>query len=203
MQIKRTVCGIGYLGDGQFIATDGKKATKCYEMWRGMLRRCYKPNSQKDKENYKNCYVCDEWHNYQNFAKWYSENIYEFNQEKMDLDKDLLIKDNKIYSPQTCLILPHNINSLLCKIKGSRGNLPLGVSQLKKNSYVVHCSTKFMNLTGNSTGYIGHFNNVNDAFQTYKEYKEKLVKYIADKYKNDLPIKVYNALYEYEVNIND
>ena len=60
-----------------------------------------------------------------------------------------------------------------------------------------------MNLTGNSTGYIGHFNNVNDAFQAYKEYKEKLVKYIADKYKNDLPIKVYNALYGYEVNIND
>ena len=203
MDIKRTVCNIGYLGNGDYIATDGKKATKCYEMWRGMLRRCYKPSSEKDKLNYKNCIVCEQWHNFQIFAKWYYENIYDFHNEKMDLDKDLLVKNNKIYSPQTCLILPHSINSLLCKSRKSRGNLPLGVTKLKNKSFVAHCSTKFKNLTNNSTGYLGHFDNKQDAFKMYKKYKEYLVKYIADEYKDELPKKVYCAMYKYTVNIDD
>ena len=47
-------------------------------------------------KNYLDVTVCEEWHNFQNFAKWFYENYYEISGEKMRLDKDILIKGNKM-----------------------------------------------------------------------------------------------------------
>lgn len=66
-----TVCGVGYLGDGPFYSRreDGTPITPEYNDWYAMLTRCYSEKYHKIQPTYKNCDVCHEWHNFQNFAK--------------------------------------------------------------------------------------------------------------------------------------
>lgn len=108
----RSVYGIGYIGEGNFKACKNKERNNYYGIWSDMLRRCYSEKYRDKKPSYVGCTVCEEWHNFQNFAKWYEENYYEFEDEIMQLDKDILVKGNRVYSPKTCLILPNSINSI-------------------------------------------------------------------------------------------
>ena len=181
-----TVCNKGYIGD---IKISNKK---CYRTWVIMVHRCYDKNAQKIHSTYKDCSVCDEWLCYANFEKWYKENYYEIPNEKMCLDKDILVKYNKIYSPTTCLFVPNTINVIFQNIKNDKNFL--GVRYFKeRKAYVVYCSNK------GKTIYLGLFKTEKEAFLEYKKYKENYIKQIADEYKNKIPINVYNALINYTV----
>ena len=110
------IYGFGFIGVGDYKSVDENgKPTKCYDTWKHMHERCYDPKYQEKKPTYKNCKVCKEWNNYQEFAKWDNENYYEVGDERMALDKDILCKGNKIYSPETCVYVPQSINSLFVK----------------------------------------------------------------------------------------
>lgn len=50
---------------------------------------------------------------------------------------------------------------------------------------------------------MGTFRNEEDAFNAYKLEKEKHIKQLADYYKDTLETNVYNALYNYKVEITD
>jgi hypothetical protein len=114
---KGKICGVGYLGEGEYKSRENGSKTRAYSMWYSMIRRCYSYRNEtgKGESSYYNCEVCEEWHNFQNFAKWFNENYYEVHGELMTLDKDILVHNNKIYSPQTCLIVPNSINCLFIK----------------------------------------------------------------------------------------
>lgn len=84
-------------------------SNKCYCTWFNMMKRCYDPNS-RDYEMYKDCEVCQEWHNFQNFAEWWDKEYYEIPNANMSLDKDILEKGNRLYSPETCCIVPLDLN---------------------------------------------------------------------------------------------
>ena len=84
--------------------------TKCYCTWFNMMKRCYDPNS-RDYEMYKDCEVMRKWHNYQAFAEWWDKEYYEIPNTVMSLDKDILKKGNRLYSPRTCCIVPLDLNS--------------------------------------------------------------------------------------------
>jgi len=98
--IKASVYGVGFIGVGIHIATVNGKMTLPYSRWRGMLSRCYSDLYQSKKPTYKGCYVCDEWHNYQNFADWFDVNYI----KGFELDKDKL-GNGKLYSPKTCCFI--------------------------------------------------------------------------------------------------
>lgn len=121
----------------------------------------------------------------------------------MCLDKDILIKNNKIYSPNTCIFVPQRINNLFTKTNKNRGNLPIGVSYyLNYNQYTATCSIiKENERKGHKT--LGYFNTIEEAFNAYKNFKEKYIKQIANEYKDYIPIKLYNALLNYQVEITD
>ena len=123
----KTVYNVGYLGEGKYKTRDKKGHTRTYITWQSMLRRCYDAYYINRENSYIDCFVCDEWLNFQNFAKWYEENYYECNNERMELDKDILIKGNKIYSPTTCIFVPQRINRLFTKSNKNRGEYPIGV----------------------------------------------------------------------------
>ena len=164
-----------------------------------MIERCYNPYELNKKPTYIDCYVCEEWHNFQNFAEWYYKNIYNCNNERMHLDKDILIKGNKIYSPKTCCIVPQRINVMFTKRQNCRGKYPIGVKWHKRDKiFEVCCYDKNCNRQ-----YLGRFDNEIDAFTCYKNYKEKVIKQVADEYKELIPKELYEALYKYEVEIND
>ena len=92
------VCGIGFSGEGEYSGIKDKAAYKC---WESMLYRCYDVITLKASANYEGCTVCTEWHNFQTFAKWY----YKFFKTGYQLDKDKLVRGNKLYSPKTCCFI--------------------------------------------------------------------------------------------------
>ena len=196
-----SVFGVGYYGIGKYKSRGkDKKKTNAYKYWINMLMRCYDPYTINKRLTYIDCYVCDEWLCFQNFAEWYYKNYYECNNEKMCLDKDILFKGNKIYSPENCIFVPHRINLLFTKSDAGRGEYPIGVSPHKASGkLVVQCNTL------EKQEHLGYFplNRPFQAFYTYKQFKEKYIKQIADEYKELIPKKVYDALYKYKVEIND
>ena len=192
-----TIYGVGCIGVGKFKSRDENgKHTKCYEVWLSMLRRCYDPNTHKKQPTYKGCIVCEEWHNFQVFAQWFYEHYYELENERMTLDKDILCKGNKVYSPETCVFTPNFINVLFTKCNKTRGNLPIGVSK-KGDKFQAHLNKD------NRKIHLGMFNTPEEAFQTYKKAKEQYIKELAEKYKSQIPYELYEALMNYEVNIDD
>lgn len=108
-----SVLGVGYLGIGTHKASENRKPTKVYKTWVGMMQRCYSERERWNNRSYKDCTVCDEWHNFQNFAEWMESQNY----EGMELDKDTLLSGNKIYSPDYCCFIPKakNVAAALAK----------------------------------------------------------------------------------------
>ena len=190
--------GVGYIGEGKYKMSEGCIKTKAYNTWRAMIERCYNKNKH-DRPTYDECTVCNEWHNFQNFAEWHEENYYEIDNEKMCLDKDIMIKNNKIYSPETCIFVPNRINVLFTKRQNKRGKTFIGLSMYGKDKkFRVSCQNencKHINL--------GSYNTQEEAFAVYKQFKENVIKQVADEYKDLIPEKLYNAMYEYEVEIED
>ncbi len=195
---ERRVFGVGYLGDGKYKVKENGKTTKCYKTWHSMLERCYDDNFKEKYPTYKECTIYNKWLNFQNFAEWFEDNYYEVPGEVMCLDKDILVKGNKIYSPKTCVFVSNEINLLFTKSNKSRGDLPIGVSYHKRdNVYISQCGF------GDKPKYLGSFNNPEEAFNAYKTAKENYIKDVADKYKEYIPKKLYCAMYNYEIEIDD
>lgn len=103
---------IGFLGEGIHSSRIDNKDSKCYKTWKNMLMRCYDEKYYTIHTTYKDCKVCNEWLCFQNFAEWYYEHYYEIEGQSIQLDKDILFKGNKVYSPQTCIFVPQRINCL-------------------------------------------------------------------------------------------
>lgn len=193
-----TLYGVGYLGDCKFkVGSRGSKEPS-YESWHAMITRCYSKKTQERQKTYKDCEVCEEWHNYSNFKKWYDENYYNIDGCKMCLDKDIFSKGNKIYSPENCVFVPSRINLLFVKNNKNRGDLPIGVKRSKNGRYVSACLNN-----ESKVQYLGTFDDVETAFDTYKQFKELTIKQVADEYKNKIPQRLYDALYNYKVEITD
>lgn len=190
------VYGVGYSGKGKYKVSENGKHTKCYKTWYHMLERCYDPKYIQKHPSYKGCKVSDEWHNFQLFSEWYYENYYKIEGQRMDLDKDILCKGNKIYSPDTCVFVPQAINKLFTKNDKCRGDLPIGVYYSNKK-YNAQCNTN------ETQKYLGRYDTKEEAFQVYKQYKERYIKEVAKEYKDKIPSKLYEGMMKYKVEIND
>jgi hypothetical protein len=197
----KTICDVACTGDGRWKISENNKLFKEYKTWHNMIGRCYVPKWTARQNSYKGCTVCEEWHNYQSFRDWWEDNYYDIGTERMDLDKDILHKGNKEYSPSTCIFVPHRINLLLINRKLNRGDCPLGVHEIKKGSNTYTVSTTDKN--GNPVKLGSAFYDENEAFKVYKKYREQVIKEVADEYKDRIPTELYKALYRYEIDIND
>ena len=194
----KTVWNIGYIGEGKYNCID---YSDIYKKWNTMLKRCYDPYYLNKRPTYRDCIVCEEWHNFQNFAKWYEENYYEIFGEKMELDKDILIKNCKIYSPQTCVFVPNKINILFAS-GDSKKTLPIGVFP-NKLKFQARCRIYDYKRNKSASMYLGNFSTPEEAFLIYKNFKENHIKEVANMYKRLIPIKLYEAMYKYKIEIND
>lgn len=170
------------------------KRTIAWRKWMSMLTRCYGVDNFGDRPTYKECTVCDEWLVFSNFKAWFDKNY----RNGYCLDKDILFRGNKIYSPDTCSFVPHKINTLILDRGSDRGVYPVGVGK-QGNKFQVG-----MNIDGKRK-YIGLYNTVEEAFDAYKQAKECHIKEVATEYYNDGKIskQVYEALMRWEVRITD
>ena len=199
---ERRYFGVGYIGEGKYKVWENGKNTKCYKTWHNMLNRCYDEKFHEKYPTYIGCEVDKNWHNFQNFAEWYYNNYYEIEGGKMCLDKDILYKHNKVYSPKTCIFVPQTINSLFVKRDNNRGESVIGTS-LKNGKYQVNCSLINPETGKSKQEYFGYYDSQEKAFEIYKYYKEKNIKQVADYYKDKIPEKLYDGMYSYKVEIDD
>lgn len=180
--------GIGFLGEGKYMSKINKKPSKCYTVWRSMFDRCYSNYYQKNQPTYIGCTIVEEWHNFQNFGEWFEKNYV----DGWHLDKDIICKDCKIYSPDTCAFVPVEINNLFTNIKNVKNNSFTGVQKSYSKYRVDIRKNKVVK-------YLGTFNTPEEAFQAYKTAKESHIKEVANKWKDLIDFRIYKAMYEYKV----
>lgn len=191
-----TVHGVGYIGFGKYNSTEHWLARNYFS---NMIGRCYLESELQKAPRYRESYVIDSWLNFQNFAEWY------YNQKGADLpgyqlDKDILIKGSKIYSPETCCLVPQEINKLFTKREAKRGIYPIGVSEFSEGVYRAGVSNKILS----NKSWSGPLRStVEQAFADYKQKKEQVIKDVAELYRDKIDTKVYDALTNYTVDIND
>lgn len=163
-----------------------------HQVWKEMLRRCYNEKRQLRDPSYIGCSVDSRWHNYQNFAEWYEG--HEYRGMEYQLDKDILVVGNKVYSPEACCLVPNEINSILTSCSRARGALPQGVCWDKDK-----CRYKAqMNMNGRYK-YLGLFKCVDEASKVYKTTKEAYVKERALHWRDRIAPEVFEALMAWEL----
>lgn len=188
----RSVEGVGYLGVGRFKGYVNGKVTEEYSTWRTMLTRCHNEEFLSKHPTYLNCTVHEEWYNFQNFAYWYTRED-EYGRGYC-LDKDILVKGNKHYSPTTCCLVPSCINSFFSDSEKSSksGGLPRGVKVLKSGKFSVRISINGKHRV------IGQFNTVEEASDAYKRAKGIRAKELALDNKSNIRYKTFLAIMNWE-----
>ena len=169
----KLVAGVGY-NDGTYPSVKVKE----HALWRSMLARCYKEENLIKKPAYRGCSV--------------------FNTKGWSLDKDLLFKGNKSYSEDTCVFVPIEINNVIVKADSQRGDYPIGVFYDKERKKFQARMWVY-----NKPKFLGRYETVDEAFQTYKTNKEKHIKGMAETWKDVIDFRAYEALVNYKVEITD
>ena len=199
---ERTSYEVGYLGEGDYKTRENGKHTRVYDTWHSMLTRCYSDKYHKKQPTYIGCNVSKEFHNFQNFGCWDEENYYTVEGQRMELDKDILVKHNKIYSPETCIYVPQTINKLFVKSDKTRGKSVIGTTPFN-DKYMVQCGIINPETGKSKNEYLGLYDTEQEAFEVYKYHKERNIRQVADYFKNEIPKRLYDGLYRYEVDITD
>lgn len=198
-----SVYNVGYLGL-DFYNYKGIGKLKEYMLWRNMLKRCYHESLTNNRNEYTKITVCEEWHNFSNFYKWYQNNYYTVDNETMSLDKDILNKNTYQYSPENCIFVPMRINVTFEKLnkekcKNRSKDTPIGVQWIKADKiYGASCRV------GNGKAiWLGRSKDATECFNRYKECKENHLKQLANEYKDKIPKNLYDAVYNYKIEITD
>lgn len=196
------VYGLGFNDNSIKARATNSRMTSEYRVWTDMLRRCTDEILIK-RPTYLGCEVSENFKIFTFFHKWCNEQI-GFNSKDDDdrnwhLDKDLLVKGNKIYSEDTCVFIPNKLNGILLNGKSQRGDLPRGVCWYEQGN----CYRAQAHDINSKKKHIGYYKTVNEAFIAYKFYKENVVKQVAEQYKSQIDPRAYKALIEYEVHITD
>lgn len=188
-RLKKKICGVGINDFDASIKINGVHIAS-YDCWRNMIVRCYDSKEQQRHPSYIGCRVCEDWLYFSNFKEWFDKNY----RKGYELDKDILSKDCKYYSPQTCLFVPKYINSLFRT--RNDGQYGMGVHYEKTtNKYFAVVSIE------GKTKYGKVYSDKEDAYQEYKELKYAEIKRVAAKAleKGDIDNRVFNALLNYKI----
>lgn len=103
----KLVCGIG-VNDRAGEISKSTLTSYIYSRWRSMLYRCYSGKCP----GYEGVTVCEEWLTFSNFEKWMKEQMKYIDLSDRQLDKDVLVPGNKVYSRKTCHFVPRRVNCM-------------------------------------------------------------------------------------------
>jgi hypothetical protein len=188
----KTIYGHGYIGVGAHKLSFNGRDTKVYKLWASVICRTYHEYSLSKYPTYRDCTVCDAWLCFQTFAEWYESN--KFSGLGYSLDKDILSEGEKVYSPETCVFIPQEINTLFLTNSYRCGYLPIGVTQRGKNGrYRALVSKKGVRVD------LGNYETPQEASAAYVIGKEAYVKEVAIKWKGKIDNRVFNKLMNWKV----
>lgn len=179
--------GIGYIGAGPYTSRNSPKARNA---WFNMLARCYGDDAHVKSPSYCGVTVCPEWHNFQSFAKWFNDN-YPSSGGEYQLDKDLKVLNNKIYSPDTCLMVKPEVNAFLTDRCSLRGANPIGVHvDTESGKY----ASQITNQITKKKEHLGYFADQGSAHNAWRKAKSSLALNLASMQDN---IEVRDGLIRY------
>ncbi|QVG64031.1 HNH homing endonuclease/ putative DNA-binding protein [Acinetobacter phage Mithridates] len=197
----KLVYGVGINDFDTPVVIQGK-AIHSYTVWKHMLRRCYSDKYHQSHPTYKGCEVEPfllSFTNFYNFIRGL-KGFGEVDEKGRTfvLDKDLLVKGNKTYGVDTICFVPQELNLFLTTCGRSRGDLPVGVSWSEPDKRYRSQITLFGKVT-----HLGNYKSVEEAFMAYKLAKEAQAKELAEKWKDKIDQRVYDALMNYTVSVSD
>lgn len=195
--------GVGYFGVGKWSSAKGQIGRKIHKVWNDIIKRCHSEKEQARYPTYKGCQVDSRWYCFQDFADWYVEQKGAF-KPKWAMDKDLIGGGNKIYGPDTCFILPPEVNGVLLalnKQKRMNPKLPKGViEETRAGGRIVYGSSMLRYRDGNQKRvFFGYFDDMMEAFSHYKQGRENDIRELANKYKGEIDDKAYDLLCNVEI----
>jgi hypothetical protein len=176
--------GVGYIGDGKHTSVTSRRQ---YNIWQGMLERCYS-EAHPHHKHYEDVTVCEEWHNFQNFADWCLTQE-GFKDKYFEIDKDFMVTGNRLYSPKTCCFIPTVINSFFLNGKGLyKKDKSLGTGVTETPSGTFRASLNKVKL--------GSFPSQRQAEVAFTNYKKYSLWLLATEFKDRLDNSVYERLLE-------
>lgn len=184
----RTVFGVGYVGVGEYKTKENGRFTIYYQQWKNMLLRCYVKVERH--RAYENAKVCEEWLNFQVFAKWYDEHYYKI-EESLQIDKDIKYPGNTIYSPKTCILIPQKINLMFINQSNNRG-LPNGIIKQRKGYLAKYNNER-----------LGVFDRLEEAYHHRSKRKKEVIIELANEYKSVMSKYVYDIVVGYNLDIRN
>lgn len=172
----KLVYGVG-VNDADYVVqpiVNGKQVMcPFYQTWVDMLKRCYIEKFQVNNPTYIGCSVYEEWLTFSNFKSWMEQQDWEGKQ----LDKDLLVKGNKVYSPETCVYVDSAVNNFIIDRGAARGECPIGVRFHKRyGKFYAHCRNPFTK----KLEHLGCFDCPNQAHIAWQSRKHELACQFAD-----------------------
>lgn len=184
--MRPSTCGVGYPGIGKHVSKIKGICNPVHRVWSNMFFRVYAPATEDIARVYAGTSIHSDWHNFQNFAEWYHQQIDHFGEvkHKWHLDKDFLVPGNRVYGPHTCCLLPQEVNELLTDSAHARGEYPMGVNfrRTKSGTFEAQCKTP-----GSNKRYISSHSSVCAAQLSYWNYKFKMIRDTAIQYWQYLP----------------
>lgn len=185
--MSKLIYGVAYNSRGRHKTQISGTSTSVYKTWHGMLRRCYCPKYHARQPTYLGCSVDERFHDFQDFGNWFEG--HEYSHHGYQLDKDLLLPNNKVYAPDRCAFIPRQLNTLLIDNGAARGQYPQGVRFHKPlGIYQARVSVD------GKYKHLGYFDTPQEAYQVYKIAKEVHVKEKALEWQDRIADNVFQAL---------
>ncbi len=161
-----------------------------YERWKGILRRCYSVAFKRSNPTYNDCTVCEEWLTFSKFKAWMEKQDW----KGKEIDKDILIPNNKNYSPSTCIFVTPMINKFTTERGRDRGGELIGV---RLNKALGKFESRCNNPIKNASDYLGLFNSEISAHIAWIDRKLEIIKLLRGA--NEIDVRIEKALvYKYE-----
>lgn len=177
--------GVGYLGSMDGVVDHQRLRSK----WGGMLNRCYNHKYHERKPTYRDCSVSEYFQNFTNFYYWANAQV-GFDIVGWELDKDILIRGNKIYSEDTCVFVPREINTLIFNSDGKFSGVRFDNNSKKWQVRV--------NKLGVSLSF-GYYEDKDTAMKLYAREKENVIREVAEKWRGKIDGRAYDALINWNI----
>jgi hypothetical protein len=151
--------------------------TRTWRTWAGIIRRtdCRDLKWLKSHKSYEGCTLDLRWYKLSAFKEWIEQ--WEDYQNK-EVDKDILIPGNKIYGPDTCLMVTPIVNKWFMPNPNSSSDLPRGVSKANKDCKKPYFS-QIKTIFGKKEN-LGYFWTIEEASASYEKARKEQIQILIE-----------------------
>ena len=166
--------------------------TTIWKTWNGIIRRTDNRDPkwiEQSKKSYLDCTLDSRWYKLSAFKEWI-EQWDDF--ENKEVDKDILIPGNKIYGPDTCLMVRPIVNAWF-KPDRNRGDLPRGIcwnTAWKRGKSSNPYRAQITPIGGKRTG-LGVYGTIEEASAVFEKARKEQIKILIE---TETDLRVKNAL---------